>query len=239
MKDYEQRRCDVGAQLKVARELKQLSIADVAGKLRTMVSLIGKLEAGRWDKIGPGTYGRGFARSYARLVEVELGGLDDCLEPSREDDKEIQLAAQARRRRNSVMRVQRFAAYTAATALIGIPLVFLVATAFRSQLVGDDQAATQQAVLASLVPVAPATDGLVLSASKATEVVVLDAAGATIWQGTIDAQATHRFNADAGLLVRFQNPNSIIATLNGQPLALAPYRIQQAVELSIPAADSR
>ncbi len=231
----QQSRAEVGARLASARQAAGLGVDEMARRLKMTLDQVERLEAGDWHKIGPGAYGRGYARSYAKQLGFELGDLDHCMEPSLADDDDVQAAAQVRRRRAGVQRAQRFATYIAASALIGIPLVFLVASAFRGELIKPQPEPNQDAVLASLVPRSVDNRQLRLVADATAEVRVLTADGRLISQHRLLAGDSRQIDAAAGSVVRISNPDAVRATIDGQPLALAPYRIQQAVELRIPA----
>jgi len=67
----------MGQQLRQAREAAGLDVATVATRLRMQKSLICSLETGDWSRLGAPVFVRGHLRSYARLVGVELEGLDE------------------------------------------------------------------------------------------------------------------------------------------------------------------
>jgi len=67
----------MGQQLRQAREAGGLGVDVVAARLRMQKGLIRALEAGDWSRLGAPVFVRGHLRSYARLLKVELDGLDD------------------------------------------------------------------------------------------------------------------------------------------------------------------
>lgn len=68
----------VGEQLRVAREAKGLSVAQVAAETRINAQHLGLIEAGKFAKLPGRTYAVGFSRTYARMVgldEIEVADL--------------------------------------------------------------------------------------------------------------------------------------------------------------------
>jgi len=64
-----------GAQLKAAREARELSAADVAAKLKLSARQVEALEAEDLSHLPGEVFVRGFVRNYARLVEVDADSL--------------------------------------------------------------------------------------------------------------------------------------------------------------------
>jgi len=58
----------VGERLRVAREAKNLSLADLASKTRIPIRHLQHIEDGEWNALPAPTYSVGFARSYANAV---------------------------------------------------------------------------------------------------------------------------------------------------------------------------
>jgi len=67
----------MGQCLRQAREAAGLDVTTVAARLRMQKTLILALEAGDWSRLGAPVFVRGHLRSYARLLGIELDGLDD------------------------------------------------------------------------------------------------------------------------------------------------------------------
>jgi len=61
----------VGAQLKAAREARQMQLADVAQTLKLGPRQVEALESGDWQGLPGQTFIRGFVRNYARLVNLD------------------------------------------------------------------------------------------------------------------------------------------------------------------------
>jgi cytoskeleton protein RodZ len=70
----------VGARLRVARELRQLDIADVAQTLKLGARQVEALENGNWDVLPGPTFVRGFVRNYARLLLIDPAPLMEQLD---------------------------------------------------------------------------------------------------------------------------------------------------------------
>lgn len=58
----------IGERLRVAREAKKMSLADVASKTRIPIRHLQHIEDGEWDALPAPTYSVGFARSYANAI---------------------------------------------------------------------------------------------------------------------------------------------------------------------------
>ena len=77
----------VGEQLRVAREAKGVTLAEVAQTLKLGVRQLEAVEAGNWQALPGATFIRGFVRNYARLLGVDplplMEQLDSLLEVKR------------------------------------------------------------------------------------------------------------------------------------------------------------
>lgn len=62
---------DAGRRLTLAREAAGLTVADVALQLKFAPRQIEALEAGRFEDLPPGTFARGMAKAYARMLKVD------------------------------------------------------------------------------------------------------------------------------------------------------------------------
>lgn len=65
----------VGAALRAAREARGLTVSEVAQTLKLGERQVQALENGDWPALPGQTFIRGFVRNYARLVEIDAGGL--------------------------------------------------------------------------------------------------------------------------------------------------------------------
>lgn len=74
-----------GAALRAARQATQLSVGDVANRLRMGVKQVEALENDNYDALPKGTFLRGFVRNYAKIVRLDADQLLALLESSNED----------------------------------------------------------------------------------------------------------------------------------------------------------
>lgn len=74
----------VGARLRVAREMRQLSVGDVAQALKLGPRQVEALENGNWQGLPGQTFIRGFVRNYARLLQIDPAPLMDHLDATLE-----------------------------------------------------------------------------------------------------------------------------------------------------------
>ena len=81
----------VGEQLRRAREAKGLSVPDIVGMTNLMTEQVLRLESGDWQDFAAPVYVRGFVRSYAGVLKIDvetlLAQLDEEMgQNSREKD---------------------------------------------------------------------------------------------------------------------------------------------------------
>ena len=67
----------VGERLRDARVEAGLSVPEVASRLRMQIRVVEALEAGNWARLGAPVFVRGQLKSYARLLNVDLGDVLD------------------------------------------------------------------------------------------------------------------------------------------------------------------
>jgi cytoskeleton protein RodZ len=68
-------RTNPGETLRLARESRGWSLADVAKKLNLTVSSLNNLEAGAFDRLPGHTFARGYIRTYAKLLDMDQAAL--------------------------------------------------------------------------------------------------------------------------------------------------------------------
>src|SRR5512139_3689632 len=74
----------VGARLRVAREMRQMSVDEVAQALKLGPRQVEALESGNWQGLPGQTFVRGFVRNYARLLQIDPAPLMDHLDATLE-----------------------------------------------------------------------------------------------------------------------------------------------------------
>ena len=70
----------VGARLRLAREMRQMTVDDVALALRLGPRQVEALERGNWQGLPGHTFIRGFVRNYARVLQIDPAPLMDQLD---------------------------------------------------------------------------------------------------------------------------------------------------------------
>lgn len=113
---------DLGGCLARAREDAGLSVQDVSTCLRTPVHIVEALERGDYSRLGAPVFVRGQLRSYARLLEVDIG--DRIAEAERATPVPAALVSHTHtpRARRLFEQATRRAAYIAITAAILVPI---------------------------------------------------------------------------------------------------------------------
>lgn len=70
----------VGTRLRLAREMRQMTVDDVALALRLGPRQVEALERGNWQGLPGHTFIRGFVRNYARVLQIDPAPLMDQLD---------------------------------------------------------------------------------------------------------------------------------------------------------------
>ncbi|WP_298768677.1 RodZ domain-containing protein [uncultured Shewanella sp.] len=70
----------LGEQLKCAREIKGLSIDDVAEQLNLRPMVVRNIEADDFSELGGSTYVRGYVKNFARIVQANPNQIQACLD---------------------------------------------------------------------------------------------------------------------------------------------------------------
>ena len=70
----------VGTRLRQTREMRSLSVSDVALSLKLGTSQIEALENGNWEVLPGQTFIRGFVRNYARVLQIDPAPLMEQLD---------------------------------------------------------------------------------------------------------------------------------------------------------------
>jgi len=75
---------DVGARLRLAREMRSLSVSDIAQTLKLGTRQVEALESGDWQGLPGQTFIRGFVRNYARVLQIDPAPLMELLDAALE-----------------------------------------------------------------------------------------------------------------------------------------------------------
>jgi len=109
----------MGQQLRQTRETAGLDVDAVATRLRIQKNLIRALEEGDWSRLGASIFVRGHLRSYARLLGIELAGLDEITQTP---PAPVIPMVRIGRGRQWFGRLGTQLVYVVITALIGVPI---------------------------------------------------------------------------------------------------------------------
>jgi cytoskeleton protein RodZ len=165
----------VGARLRAAREARGLTREALAMAARLPLSVIGHIEAGRFEALGAPIYARGFLRSYARAVDIPEVVVDAALRNLRADEPTLVVANPASLMDRFAARYKNPLVYALLTLVVVVPLVFIAtpqaprdgAQAFAP--LDADLAPTDRSA-AKAVPRTPSPHGSVVEGVAAPEV---------------------------------------------------------------------
>ena len=154
----EHREPSFGQRLRVAREAKGLSQADVAARLKLPLRLVGRLENDDYSGMDEGVYLRGYLSSFARMVEVPTVAAETV---AAQHTRSAPLVATGKVSRSRYLfdRYSVSATYLILTGLIVVPAVWLATHGGLEQ------------NLARTTPLDSPTTTIQLPASTATESV--------------------------------------------------------------------
>ena len=217
-----------GEKLREAREAQGLSLAEIAARTRVPVRQLEAIEAGNYAALPSITYSVGFAKAYARAVDLdevaiarEVRGASDQPGAARRTEYEAYEIDEPSRVPTRGVAVG--ALIVAVLLLIGVGL-FYGTTLFRGE---ESTAATPvdntmaeaptPAVVAT--PTVP-TGAVVLTATDEVWLKVYDTAGKTLFLGTLKAGEVYSLPADAASpLINVGRPDKLQITVGGAPVA--------------------
>ena len=216
-----------GEKLREAREAHGLSLAEIAARTRVPVRQLEAIEAGNYAALPSITYSVGFAKAYARAVDLdevaiarEVRGASDQPGAARRIEYEAYEIDEPSRVPTRGLAIGGLIA--AILLLIGGG-VFYGTNAFR----GEDSAPApvventieQAPAPVAAAPVAP-TGAVVLTATDEVWLKVYDAAGKTLYLGTLKAGETYAVPADATApLINVGRPDKLQVTVGGAAVA--------------------
>ena len=217
-----------GERLRVARESRGLSLAEVAARTRVPQRHLEALEAGDYSSLPSPTYAMGFSKAYARAVdadEVSIGQAIrselDRLGPRRPEYVPYETADPAR------VPSRGIAIVGVGIALAVLVLVGLYYGTNLFQPGGTATASTDGAVVQTIAPTpspaatpdAPTGGQVVLTANDEVWLRVYDAENKTLYLGTM--KPGERFEVPAGAnnpMINVGRPDKLAVTLNGSAI---------------------
>lgn len=79
LRDRAQTLAEVGAQLKAAREARDLSLADISGKTKIQLRFLAAIEAGNLDELPAPVYIQGFIQRFAEVLGLNANAISPLL----------------------------------------------------------------------------------------------------------------------------------------------------------------
>jgi cytoskeleton protein RodZ len=243
----------VGEQLKAERERLGLSLSDLAAKTRVPMRHLESIENSEFGALPGSTYTLGFARSYARALEMDAAKISSDLrvEMAQGGHEGYQAPAQNYEPADPARVPSRALAWTAAA--IGV-LVVAGYFIWRSMTLGDagditTPVAAEQKVDAVTTTTAPATTGgaVVLTATDNVWVKIYDAENKRLYENEMKAGDSFTVPQDANKpMIVTGRPQVLTVTVGGKavpPLGtaektIADVEISSAALLARPAANA-
>jgi cytoskeleton protein RodZ len=232
-----------GEHLRREREMRGVSLAEIAAATRISTRFLEALEKEQWDQLPGGAFNRGFIRSIARFLGIDEDGLVAEYAWERESAAGRRAAAHTQR----IPRDYRPAVTAVALALLLIAGGFWglehhgeqIKTGIHNRFTAGAAAAVANAPSAARNPPArtepriaidpplppvtsPAALGLTLTitASKRSDVSVL-ADGKPVFAGRIRRNEAKQFEARDTIEIDSSEVKSLALTLNGRPVTWA------------------
>lgn len=218
-----------GERLREAREALGLALAEVAARTRIPVRQLEAIEQSNFAALPSITYSVGFAKAYARAVGVDevaigrdvRGAVDKPSTPRRIEYQAYEIVEPSR----GPTRGLAFGAMIAALILLIGAGIWYGSNLFR----GEESAPAGTAPITNTVPVAapatapiptPRTGPVVLTATDEVWLKVYDAAGKTLYIGTLQSGEAYTVPGDAvGPMINVGRPDKLRVTVGGQPIA--------------------
>ncbi|HEY0149093.1 MAG TPA: RodZ domain-containing protein [Allosphingosinicella sp.] len=196
----------VGERLRIAREEKGLTLAEIASQTRIPIRHLEHIEKGEWEALPAPTYSIGFARSYAGMVGLDPAGVGQELrgELGISRHQTASPAASYYEPADPARVPPKSVALIALALIVALVAAYLI---WRSQAVGDAEiepqltetvapAAQPQQPQTAQQPAAAATGPVVLTATEDVWLRVYEGGSdATLYIGTL--KAGERFEVPA------------------------------------------
>ena len=217
-----------GEKLREAREAQGLSLAEIAARTRVPVRQLEAIEADNYAALPSITYSVGFAKAYARAVDLDEVAI------AREVRSASDQPSAARRTEYEAYAIDEPARVPSRGLAIGtliaaVLLLVGVGLFYGTNLFGDDDTApapvaetVAEEPLAPVVAAPPTvpTGPVVLTATDEVWLKVYDMAGKTLFSGTLKAGEIYTVPADATApLINVGRPDQLQITVGGAPVA--------------------
>jgi cytoskeleton protein RodZ len=220
-----------GEHLRRERELRGVSLDEIAAATRISTRFLEALENEQWDRLPGGAFNRGFIRSIARFLGIDEDGLVSEYAYERTSVEGLGSA----RHTQKIPRAWGSAVVILLVAGLVVAGGFWVFAHFRTAIVatlhGRFTAAAMNQAKASATPTTltaapsepstltvPVTRDLALTiqASKPAEVTV-KADGETVFSGALRTNDVKQFEARDTLEITSSDSTAVVLSLNGQP----------------------
>lgn len=234
-----------GARLRQAREQAGLTLAAVAAELNLSLSLLEALEADDYAHLPEPVFVRGYMRRYADRVGLSPEDIAERFDEFYQADtgispehglrpnpvrvlSDVEVAppnwknARPRRRKFLLPGVLAVAAATAAVLL-----------AERWPRSGGAPAAPVQTVIPGGVVTAPAADRLVLNLQQDCRIVIRDADGRELANGTYQAGGVLKLEGVSPFSIELNPAGAVRLQLNEQAIDLGPYTVNDIVNFRL------
>jgi len=221
-----------GERLKRERELREVSLEEVAKGTRIAERFLEALENEQWDKLPGGVFGRGFVRSIARYLGLSEENLLSEYDLARGEG--VNPASQKPEER--IPSPAKWTPALAAVALVALVTALVIGglyawKAYQAHHAKKSSSSivslpatgqTQTLPLSAAEPLAPtgsaATLSLHIAATSATQPRVV-ADGNTVFDGDFEAGENRNFTATDRLEVSAAKSSAVLLNLNGRNLA--------------------
>ncbi|WP_439450174.1 helix-turn-helix domain-containing protein [Stenotrophomonas sp. ATs4] len=148
-----------GTRLRQAREAAGLTLEDVGSRLRMPVQVVRSLEEEQWQKLGAPVFVRGQLRSYARLLDVDVGQLLEQAQVGPVVPPTLVSHTHTPRARRIAENLGRRVLYVGITAVLAVPVWFATRGHFDGSATPSPNTASLDALPAA-VPVTPSAAGI-------------------------------------------------------------------------------
>lgn len=148
-----------GTRLRQAREAAGLTLEDVGSRLRMPIQVVRSLEEEQWQKLGAPVFVRGQLRSYARLLDVDVGQLLEQAQVGPVVPPTLVSHTHTPRARRIAENLGRRVLYVGITAVLAVPVWFATRGHFDGSATPAPNTASLDALPAA-VPVTPSAAGI-------------------------------------------------------------------------------